>query len=31
MGPKVHPQVAYVKNSKVVLDSLTKELLGTFS
>ena len=29
--PKVHPQVAYVKNNKVVLDSLTKELLGTFS
>ena len=29
--PKVHPQVAYVKNNKVVLESLTKELLGTIS
>lgn len=29
--PKVHPQVAYVKKDKVVLESLTKELLGTFS
>lgn len=29
--PKVQPQVAYVKNSKVILGPLTKELLGTFS
>lgn len=26
--PKVHPKIAYVKNNKIVTDSLTKELLG---
>ena len=26
--PKVQPKIAYVKNGKVVMDSLTKELLG---
>ena len=28
--PKIQPQIAYVKNDKVILESLTKELLGTF-
>lgn len=26
--PKVHPKIAYVKDNKIVTDSLTKELLG---
>lgn len=26
--PKVQPKIAYVKNDKIVMDSLTKELLG---
>ncbi len=26
--PKVQPKIAYVKNNKIVMDSLTKELLG---
>lgn len=28
--PKVQPKIAYVKNQKIVMDSLTKELLGEF-
>lgn len=28
--PKIQPQIAYVKNDRVILESLTKELLGTF-
>lgn len=28
--PKVQPQIAYIKNNRLVLESLTKELLGTF-
>lgn len=26
--PKVQPKIAYVKNKKIVMDSLTKELLS---
>lgn len=28
--PKIQPQMAYVKNNRLVLESLTKELLSTF-
>lgn len=28
--PKVQPKIAYVKNNKIVMDSLTKELLSEF-
>ena len=28
--PKVQPKIAHLKNGKIVLDPLTKELLGTF-
>ena len=28
--PKIQPQIAYVKNDRVILESLTKELLSTF-
>ena len=28
--PKVQPKIAYVKNNKIVMDSLTKELLSAF-
>lgn len=28
--PKVQPKVAYVKNNKVIMEPLTKELLGSF-
>lgn len=28
--PKVQPKIAYVKNEKIVLEMLTKDLLSTF-
>lgn len=28
--PKVHPKIAYVKNKSIVMEPLTKELLGSF-
>ena len=28
--PKVQPKIAYVKNEKIVMENLTKEILGSF-